>query len=113
MLQRERGFSHRRTRGEDDKLGRLQAGGFIVEAGVAGGEAGDAPAFAEDSLEALEIVAYEFFDADQASADAIFGNSKNHGFSAIENDVGIVARCERLFLNGRGGKNQLGRRPFL
>ena len=50
-------------------------GGFVVESGVAGGEAGDAAAFAEDFFEALEIVADEFFDANQAGFDAVFGES--------------------------------------
>ena len=111
-VQRERGFSHRRTRGEDDKLGRLQAGGLIVEARVAGGEAGDAPAFAEDALEALEIVADEFFDADESGAHAIFGNLEDRGFGAIENHVGVVTGCERLFLDGGGGEGEIAEEGF-
>ena len=54
-VQRQRRFSHRRTRGENDQFGGLQSGGFVVEAGVAGGEARDAAAFAEDFFEAFEI----------------------------------------------------------
>ena len=40
-VQRERGLAHRGTRGQDDQVGRLQAGGHLVEFGVAGRQAGD------------------------------------------------------------------------
>ena len=57
-------------------------------------------------LQALEIVADQFFDADQAGAHAIFGNLEDGGFGAIEDDVGIVAGGERLFLNRGGGEDR-------
>src|SRR6267143_145357 len=69
----QRGFSLRGTRGEDEQLGGLKAGGELVELDVAGGDAGDALAFAEDFFEALAIVAVDVFDSEEAAADAVFG----------------------------------------
>ncbi len=56
-VQRQSGFSLRWARGKNQQLRRLQAGSELVELAVAGGDAGDAFAFAENALEALEIVA--------------------------------------------------------
>ncbi len=113
-VQREGRLSHRRARREDDQLGRLQAGGFVVETRIAGGEPGDAAAFAEDFLEALEAVLDQVLDADQSGADAVFGDLENGRFRAVENDVGVVSGGERLLLNRRGGMNQVAQdRLFL
>ena len=111
-VQRQRGFTHRRARGQDDQLGRLQAGRFVVEIGVTGSEAGDAAAFAENLFEALEIIANQFFDANQAGFDAIFGESENHRLGAIEDHIGIVARGQGLLLNGRRRENQAAQNRF-
>src|SRR3546814_3900505 len=43
-VQCEGGLAHRRARGEDQQVGRLQAGSHLVELGVAGRHAGDAAA---------------------------------------------------------------------
>jgi len=50
---------------------------------------------------ALIIIANEFFYADQACFHAIFGELKDHGFGAVENDVGVIACREGLFLYSR------------
>ena len=50
---------------ENDQFRGLQAGGFIVEAGIAGCESGWMRlAFAENFLEAFETVSYKILDAD-------------------------------------------------
>src|ERR1700678_349945 len=88
------------------------AGRFVVEIGVTGSEAGDAAVFAENLFEALEIIANEFFDANQAGFDAIFGESENHRLGAIEDHIGIVARGQGLLLNGRRRENQAAQNRF-
>ena len=40
-VEREGGLAHRRTAGDDDHVGRLQAGGLLVEVDQAGRHAGD------------------------------------------------------------------------
>ena len=105
-VQRQRRLAHRRPRRQNNQLGGLQARRFIVEPGVAGGEPGDAPPFAEYFLEAFEAVPDHFLDADQPGADAILGQLKNRVFGAVEDSVRLVPRRQRLLLNGRRGMNQ-------
>ena len=111
-VQRQRGFSHGRARGEDDELGGLQAGGLIVQIRVAGGQTGDPAAFAENFLKALETLLDQVFDIDQAGLHAVFGQLQDGRFGAIENHIGIVASGQRLLLNGRRGIDQAAQHRF-
>ena len=74
--------------------------------GIAGGEAGDAAAFAEYLFEALEAILDQILDADQPRAHAVFGQLENRRFCAVENNVRIVSRGKRLLLNRGGGIDQ-------
>ena len=105
-VQRQRRLPHRRPRRKNDQLGWLQPGRFVVESGVAGGQARDAAAFAENFLEALETVLDEILDADQPGLHAVFGKLENRGLGAVEDHVRIVARRQRLLLNRRRRVNQ-------
>ena len=66
----------------------------------------------EDFFEALEIVADDFLDADEAGFDAIFGETEDDGLGAVENHVGVVAGGESLLLNFGGGVNQAAQDGF-
>src|SRR5215475_2486859 len=70
-------FSLRRARSKNEKLGILKAAEKLVEFRVAGGNAGDAFAFAENSFEAFEIVANDVLYGNEAGLDAIFGEGKD------------------------------------
>ena len=111
-VERERRLPHRRARRENYKLGWLQARGFVIESSVTGGEARDAPAFAENAFQALEIVSDKFFDTDKAGAHAIFSNLEDGGFGAIEDDVGVITAGEGLFLNCGGGEGEIAEDGF-
>src|SRR6266481_4909156 len=63
-IESERGFSLRGAGSKNQQFRRLQAGKKFVEFGVAGGNAGDAFAFAKDFFETLEIVADDVFYRD-------------------------------------------------
>ena len=95
----EGGLTLRRAGGENDEFGRLQAGKKLVEFTITGGYAGDAFAFAEDFLEAFEIIANDVFDGNETGFDAIFGESKNLRFGAVEDDVGALFGIERFLLD--------------
>src|SRR6267143_5358392 len=108
----QRGFSLRGTRGEDEQLGGLQAGGQLVQLDVAGGDAGDAFAFAEDFFEALEIVADDVLDGDEAGADAVFGELEDGGFGVVEDGVGAVVALEGALLNVVRGVDEIAEDGF-
>ncbi len=113
-VQRQRRLPHRRTRRKNDQLGGLQPGRFVVEAGVAGGEAGDPAALAENLFEALESVLDQVLNANQPDLHAVFRQLKDGRFRAIQNHVGVVARRQRLLLNhGRGVDQAAQNRLFL
>jgi hypothetical protein len=107
QIERESGFSLRWARGENDQFGRLQAGEELVEFAVAGGDAGDAFAFAENFLEAFEIVTDDIFDRDETGFDAIFGEGKDLGFGAVEDGIGPVFAIESVLLNFVRGVNEI------
>src|SRR2546428_7011339 len=111
-VQSQRSFSHGRTRGENDQLGRLQAGGQIVQLRVAGGDAGDTFAFGEDFFEALEAVADQVFDANQSGAGAVFRELKNRRFSPVKNGVGVFFGVERALLDLVRGVNEVPQDGF-
>jgi len=67
----------------------LQAGRQLVELVVAGGDAGDALAFAEDFFEAFEIVADDVFDGDEADFYAVLGEGEDRGFGVVE-DLSLI-----------------------
>src|SRR5712675_2666159 len=108
----ERGFSLRGARGEDQQLGGLQAGGQLVQLDIAGGDAGDAFAFAEDFFEALEIVADDVLDGDEAGADAVFGELEDGRFGVVEDGVGAVFALEGALLNIVGGVDEIAEDGF-
>ena len=67
----------------------------LVEFTIAGGNAGDALPFAEDFFEALEIVADDVFDGDEAGFDAVFGDGEDAGLGAIQDGIGAVFAFKR------------------
>jgi hypothetical protein len=102
----------RRASGENDQLGRLQAGEKLVEFAVTGGNAGDTFAFSEDFLEAFEIVADDIFNRDEAGFDAIFGERKDFGLGIVENGVGAFLTIEGVLLNAVCRMHQIAEHRF-
>ena len=111
-VQSERRFSLRRPRGQNEQLGRLQAGGELIQFRVAGGNASDAFAFLEDFFQALKIVANDVLDGNQAGADAVFGQSEDRGFRAVENGVGAVFAFKGALLDLVRSVNQVAQHGF-
>src|SRR5262249_20302816 len=98
-VKRESSFSLRRPSREDEQFGILQAGKELVELHIAGGNAGDAFTFAEYFFEALEIVADDVLDGNEAGFDAVFGDGEDGGFGAVEDGVGALFAFESALLN--------------
>ena len=111
-IQRQRGFSLRRARGENQQLGGLQSGSELVQLAVTGGDAGDALAFAKNSFEALEIVANDVLHRDEAGANAIFGEREDRRLGVVENGVGAVFAFKRALLNVVRGVDQIAQHRF-
>src|SRR6266852_1849880 len=108
----QRGFSLRGARGKDEQLGRLQTGGELVQLDVAGGDAGDALAFAEDFFEALEVVANDVLDREEADADAVFGDGEDGGFGVVEDGVGAIFALEGALLDVVRGMDEIAEDGF-
>src|SRR6266436_4039091 len=108
----QRGFSLRGTRGEDEQLGGLETGGELIELDVAGGDAGDALAFAKDFFEALEIVADDVLDREEADADAVFGELGDGGFGVVEDGVGAVFALKGALLDVVRGMDEIAEDGF-
>src|SRR3546814_1513244 len=66
-VEREGGLAHGRARGQDQQVGRLQAGGHLVEFGVAGRHAGDAAAVRVARLQDVEGFAHRLVDRHERS----------------------------------------------
>lgn len=108
----ERGFSLRGARGEDQELGRLKAGSEAIQVRVAGGDAGDALALAENPFEALSALVDDFLDGSEAAFGAVFSESENGRFGGVENGVGGIFGLEGLLLNVVGGVNKIAKDGF-
>jgi hypothetical protein len=59
-VERERGFAHRRTSGEDDEFAGVEAAGHFVELGKAGADAFDALAGIEEGVESAFVILDDF-----------------------------------------------------
>src|SRR5690606_13750430 len=91
-VQREGGLAHRGTRGKDDQVRRLQAGGHVVELGVAGPQAGDVAAALEALLQHLEGVAQRGVEAGEVGAAAGAGlGDGEHLLLGAGQQLGAVA----------------------
>ena len=111
-VERQRRFSLRRPRGENQKLRWLQSGSKLVELGVAGRNSGDALAFAKDFFEALEIVANDVLDRNEAGVYAVFGKREDGRFGIVENGVGAVFAFKGALLDVVRGVNQIAQNRF-
>src|SRR5438477_12409771 len=88
-----------RACGKNQEFARLQTGEKFVQLGVAGGDTGNAFAFAEDFLEALEVVADDVFYGNEAGFYAVFSKRKDGGLGVIENGVRTVFGFKRSLLD--------------
>src|SRR5215469_624855 len=113
QVQRQRGFSLRRPRRENEQLRMLEAGGELVQFRIAGGNPGDALALFEYFFQALKVVANDVLDRDQAGTHAVFGERKDRGLGAIKNGVGAFFSFKRALLNIVCGVNQVAQDGFL
>ena len=90
-------LAHRGTRGDDDELAALQAGGHLVELDVVRGEAGDFAALLVERVDGAEAVGDDLGDVREAALNGGVGDLGELGFDVVE-DGGRV-----LGLIGRGG----------
>ena len=67
QVHRKGGLTHRRTAGDDDQVGRLQAAGLFVEVGVAGGNTGNSRVGVEQGVDAVDGFGQQVVDADRAA----------------------------------------------
>ena len=111
-IERERGFPLRRTRRQNQKLRTLKSRRQFVEFRVTGRNSGDALAFAKDFFEALEIVANDVLDRDEAGTHAIFGKREDRRFGVVENGVGAIFAIERAHLDVVRRVNQVPQNRF-
>src|SRR5450830_1421069 len=107
-----RGFTHRRTTGDDDQVARLQAGGHLVKIDEAGRYTGDvAGAVAVvEFVDALDHLGQQRLDRQETlgAARTFFGNSENLGFSFVQHLLDVLAlRVEGVAGNFVGNGNQL------
>ncbi len=66
----------------------------------------------EDFFEALEIVANDVFDREEADADAVFGELEDGGFGVVEDGVGAVFALKGALLNIVRGMNEIAEDGF-
>src|ERR1700761_9037442 len=98
-IERERGFSLRRTRSQNQKFRALESRGQLVEFRVAGRNSGDTFTFAKYFFEALEIISNDVFDGNESCTHAIFGEREDRRLRVVENGVGPILAVERAHLN--------------
>ena len=84
----------------------------LIQLDVAGGNAGDAFAFFEDFFEALEIVADDVLDGDEAGFDAVFGELEDGRFGVVEDHVGAVFAFEGALLDVVRGVDEIAQHRF-
>ena len=92
QVHREGGLTHRRTTGDDDQVGRLQAAGFLVEIRVASGQAGDRVGGVEQGIDAVDSLGQQLVDADRATGlRPRFGDLEDLPFGFVEDFFGSAA----------------------
>ena len=95
-VEHERGLSHRRTRGDDDEIRRLEARRELVEIGEAARDAGDGLAAALQRLDALHRRPDQLLDAREALQPALLADLEDLLLRVVEQLVGRRAPLERL-----------------
>ena len=88
--QRETGLTHRRSRGENDQVGTLQARRHLVEIGESGRESGQYSRTAFHLLDFLEQLFRDRFDVHEPLPDSFVGELKDRLLRMVENDLGFV-----------------------
>src|SRR5260221_1382569 len=86
----ESGLAHGRARRENDEVGFLEAAGFLVKIGVVGGEASDALAALQQSVDRAKGVANDLLDSLEALANTLLGQLTNGSFRVIHDLVGGI-----------------------
>ena len=82
--ERERRLPHRRARGDDDQVARLEAGREPVEVAVAGRRAGDVDARLVERRDALEALLQQLVDVRELAADALLREVEDDLLGAVD-----------------------------
>ena len=86
------GLPHRRPGRDDHQVGRLQAGGHLVEIGEPGRDAGDQLLARVQLLDRVEAGLREVAQRDEAVADLVVGDGEDRVLGLVEDDVGVFLR---------------------
>ncbi len=94
--QAERGLAHRRSGGDDDEVGGLEAGGHRVQLGEAGGEPRQHGGAAGHLLNFFEELVGDRLDVREALARALVGEREDHLLGVVEDDGRLVLAFQSL-----------------
>ena len=83
-------LAHRRPRGNDDEVGRLQPGRQVIDVGEARGYAGYETLLRLNPFDGLEAVLDELLHRHEAAVDAVFGDGEDFLLRPVEHGVGVV-----------------------
>ena len=102
-VQHQAGLPHRRARGDDDQVRRLQARGHLVEIGEAGRDAGDQLLARVQLLDRVEAGLRQVAQRDEAVAHLVVGDREDRVLGLVEDEIGF------FFAGVRGRENLVGR----
>ena len=112
-VEHEARLPHRRPRRDEHEVGRLEAGGHLVEIDETGRHAGDQALVLLQLLDRREAALHEIAQRDEAGADAIFGDGKDRALGLVEQQVRLLLGFVGLGEDLVGRVDQVAERRLL
>ena len=112
-VQHEAGLAHRRARGHDHEIARLEAGRHFVQIVEPAGDAGDRPLALLQLLDRREAALDEVAQRHEPGADPVFRDRENRAFRLVQEEIRLLLGLVGLGQDLVGRVDQAAKRGLL